>query len=77
MILVDGQTHEGNEETGVKWHHVLLMNRAAMREQDIVIIEAFGLPLRYKSRSTLEVLVRPFGTVFQICSDGLEYGDQT
>ena len=68
-VVTTGWTQEFNGVTGVKWRRILHTNGASLMDRDTYILEAQGVPLRYKNHLALEALLKPFGTICRVISD--------
>ena len=58
----------------VKWRCVLLTNGATLRDWDTIMLEVWDILLGYRSRPALEALVKPFGMLCRVITDGLVEG---
>ena len=62
-IQITGSAQRTNGEGGVHWRRTLMTDSAAEEAGGIVIVEAKGAPLGYRSRREIGDMVRPLGTL--------------
>ena len=60
---------------GVMWRWVQQTNGASLQDRDTYIVQAWGVPIGYRNRPALETLIKTFGMIHQVISDGLIESD--
>ena len=71
FIATTRWTQEINGAMGVKWRRVLQTDGASLQDRDTYIMEAWGIPIGYRNRPALEALIKTFGMIRWVVSDGL------
>ena len=74
-IQIIGSSLRMTKDNKVKWQHILPIDGATNRKEGTTIIEVRGVPLGCRSWLALGGMVRPFGSLRRILSEGIMTAD--